>query len=224
MKKVLVLMLILAMASLANATVIDIVVIDVGTSGGRLGQSVGDALEDGDVIEIKFVLNRQGGGAFTSYDGYVLSSLDIDLHTDGASDIAGAHISGAMYGALKHSGWSTWSTTTDATGYTQITGTGDSTLTGISDPLDIIWNIKVTADTSGGGGLHAFVITQNLVGEYAEYFTGWDGGASVYTNDPEDWIDLEAADFGGSAGVYVVPEPITIALLGIGGLFLRRRK
>jgi len=30
--------------------------------------------------------------------------------------------------------------------------------------------------------------------------------------------------YGGALEIHVVPEPITIALLGLGGLFLRRRK
>ena len=39
----------------------------------------------------------------------------------------------------------------------------------------------------------------------------WDGGGSFVT--PDDYITIN-----------VIPEPMTIALLGLGGLFLRRRK
>lgn len=221
MKKILVLMLVLAMATAASATVIDIEVLDVGTSGGRLGQSAGDQLQDGDIIGLKLVLNQNGGGAAASYDGYVLSSLDIDLRTDGASDMYAA--GGAMADLSWHTGWATKSWTVDTTiGFTQISGVGNNTLHGQADPADIVWNILLEADDDGSS-YHAIDITQNLVGQYADYFTTWASGVG-FGNVPADWKNLTAADFGGVAGVYIVPEPMTIALLGLGGLFLRRRK
>ncbi len=38
------------------------------------------------------------------------------------------------------------------------------------------------------------------------------------------WNDPLTMTYGGALEIHVVPEPITIALLGLGGLFLRRRK
>ena len=81
MKKLLALMLVLGMASLANATVIDVVVAGPG-SEGHMGTST-DPLAPSEVIEIKIVLNYNPVGTPPPQDGYLLSSIDLDLHVSG---------------------------------------------------------------------------------------------------------------------------------------------
>jgi len=38
-----------------------------------------------------------------------------------------------------------------------------------------------------------------------------------------DWVNAVEADFGDLI-IYQIPEPMTVALLGLGGLFLLRRR
>jgi hypothetical protein len=86
MKKLLVLMLVLGLASVASATVIDVVPVDVGTSGGRLG-GMDDMLQVGDVIGLKIVLNSNPYPGYSSYDGYLLSSMALKLDVVGPGSL-----------------------------------------------------------------------------------------------------------------------------------------
>ena len=53
MKKLLATCLVLSMATLANAAVLEVVTYDVGQSGGRMGSSELDRLEASDTIGVK---------------------------------------------------------------------------------------------------------------------------------------------------------------------------
>ena len=81
MKKFIVLVMVLAMASMANATVIDVVPDGVGTSGHA--GTAADKLVAGETIKLKLMLNwnpgSYPGGTYASYDGYVLSAMDLML-------------------------------------------------------------------------------------------------------------------------------------------------
>jgi hypothetical protein len=83
MKKLLAFMLVLGMASIASATVIDVVAVDIGMSNGRLGAE-GDLLEAGDVVGLALVLNHNPYPSYPSYDGYLLQGMDVSLQVSGA--------------------------------------------------------------------------------------------------------------------------------------------
>jgi hypothetical protein len=86
MKKILAILLLPGMASLASAAVIDVIAEDVGLSGGRMG-TITDPLEPNDTIGIKIVLRNNpcyyNGAPYPYYDGYVLSIADLGLTISG---------------------------------------------------------------------------------------------------------------------------------------------
>jgi hypothetical protein len=221
MKKFLVLMLVLVMASMANAYVMSVVTDGVG-SQGHAGTAE-DPLVPSETILLKIVLENNpfssGGTPFPDYDGYYLSSMDLDLHITGpgyaAPVITVLPFPPYEQEDLKnHAGLSPFNYTKDdgATGgFTQITGVA---LTPIGPGVqDIVWNIEFHCT---GKGEVLIDLTLNGLSQYAEYEKTTSGGNWV-------WVDMTADDLGGLT-IHQVPEPMTIALLGLGGLFLRRRK
>jgi hypothetical protein len=219
MKKVLALMLVLGMASLANATVIDVVTDGPG-SLGHAGTSE-DPLEVGETIAIKIVLNADPnptwyyGGGYTGYDGYWLSSMDVDLHVSGQATLQEKGTGPAQ--KIKHNaGFGAWTQSNplivgNAIAQLSGVGTGD----GIQATADLVWNLVI--ECTGGGPVTIDLtagITSLEAGQYSEGPMSW--GMS-------EWITIHEADLGDLV-IHQVPEPMTIALLGLGGLFLRRRR
>lgn len=219
MKKVLALLLVLGLASAASATVIDVVALDIGLSEGRLGLSELDPLQESDTIGLAIVLNHNPYPDYPSYDGYLLSSMDLDLHISGP-----ASLDAGTYNKLGDPVWqydpglSPFVVNDNdyhnelGNGLDQIMGVA---LTPIAGPTDLVWDLLLHCD--GDVGSVVIDLTLNGLTQYSEYKTP--GGAPY----PGPWIDAVEGDLGDLV-IYQIPEPITIALLGIGGLFLRRRK
>jgi hypothetical protein len=213
-KKLLVLMLVFGMASLANATVIDVVTVGVG-SLGHAGTSQ-DPLEESETIEIKIILNAdpdptwyQGGG-YPAYDGWWLSSMDIALAVSGSGTLSekGTGLATKMKHNTNFGLWFQSDPLIVGNAISQLSGAalGD----GIQGEADLVWNLVIHCD---GPGDVLVDLTHNIAGDY-----------SVYANSQgAPWITMVEADLGGLT-IYQVPEPATIALLGLGGLFLRRRR
>ena len=228
MKKVLVLMLVLGMATMANATVIDVLVDGTGSISGNTGtNNTTDALVVGDIIPLKLVLNHNpyGGGSSPRYDGYALSSMDLDLYADGGSLVKESVISGPMgdtYYITFDSGFGTTTYTADSTGLSKVSGVAAPPILGdIGKPTIIVTDILLTVSDTDADGEVEINLGLNGTTQYSDY---WDDVAleqymHPWTNEWGNAVETSLGDL-----TLFVPEPMTIALLGLGGLFLRRKK
>jgi len=226
MKKMLVLMLVLGMATLANATVIDVVTVGLG-SLGNAGTST-DPLEIGESIEIQIQLasNPYPGTQYPSYDGYLLSTMDLDLHISGPGtmDVGTTGMQGQPVWQY-NTGLYPFGVVDDSdlsNGLDQVSGVAMPPIapptSGTTGPIPLLWDLIITCEGEGN-----IIIDLTLKGT-TEYSPDSDGtGASPYPNPPGAWTLATEADLGDLI-IHNVPEPATVALLGLGGLFLLRRK
>ncbi len=152
MKKVLVVMLVLGMASLVNASVIAVEPNGVG-SMLNAGTST-DPLEIGEVLNLKIMLQNVPGSGIpgVSYEGYVLSSLDIDLHVTGPGILAekGTALKNQMKHNSQFGAWTEPEPAVVANGIANFGGTGP--VAGIqaypNDAL-LVWNLIITCTGEG---------------------------------------------------------------------------
>jgi hypothetical protein len=236
MKKLLIFMLVLAMTTGASATVIDLVKDGTGDLGGD-GTS-GNPLVIGEKINLKVILNyHQEYPASPTYDGYGLSSIDLrlDAGSAGTFEVPTTKKNDASLG--KHADFATWAVNDESlpdddgqadqldvgSDIDSITGTESGSKPIRADivtpgPADIVWNITFVASTAGTWTID---VSKGPSGQYGEYTVSvLADGSGPY----DSWQWMVDADVGDLTGLVIVPEPTTIALLGLGGLFLSRRR
>jgi hypothetical protein len=238
MKKLLIVALVIGMVSVASAgPVISVVVTDIGSSDGRTGQTANDKLQAGDKVGLDLVLNYNDYGAqYPSYDGYLLFGMDLGLSVSSAGTL------GVDQTFDKDSNWLDNVLTWD--GGFSVTGASTSGANGTEDMIqgNAIASISggaLTPISANGGAVTLLsglwmicdgegdvTVDLSIAGTtlYADYQTP---AGNPYPNNgapyADDWLTATNAELG-DVTILQVPEPVTIALLGLGGLFLRRRK
>ena len=233
MKKFLTLLMVLGMVTTANATIIDVVKDGTG-SAGHAG-TASDRLDIGETILIQLVLNDNDwvssryGEATADYDGYVLSGFDVSMTVGSSGKVmkkggfggaVSGHLNFALFGIVGF----------DDTGDNFIDNiSGASSLTspiaGANGPIPLVWNFKVEALS---GGIINVDLGMNM-GSTGESLNQYGDFPPSLSPDPVpvtfEWKDMAQTDFS-NLDLYVVPEPMTISLLGIGclGMLYRRRR
>lgn len=222
MKKLLVLMLVLGMASLANATVIDVVKAEFGDQGHK-GTSL-DPLVPSEIIEISIVLNHNPYEGFPSFDGYGTDGVGLDLEVSGPGTLSVVQkeimVSPGVYEWVDdlqhHADFAIWRQSDPLVVDNAIAEMSGGVLEGlIKGPATLIWNLLIHCD--GAGYVNIDLTLQDPASRYSVYVN-----SSTMEPYPE-WVPLLESDLG-SLIIHQVPEPATIALLGLGGLFLVRRR
>lgn len=180
MKKILILMLVFGMASVANA---GFVILD-GSGNTATPTAVA------------------GTGSMTLYVQYTASDCmlaDVELDADQSATISDGSI-------------------LLAAGY-------DTDYSGFFDPITTGMQREVVAGYSDGS---TTVPSSSNLFSFGVSWSAVDAGETIavtgadYYSVGTDWYPITATMAG--YDILIVPEPMTIALLGLGGLFLRRRK
>jgi hypothetical protein len=221
MKKFVTLLMVLGMASVANATIIDAVTDGVGSLGhtGRADSK----LDVGETIQIALILNDNDsitnnptyGPDYSYADGYWLSSMDLKITLSGPGTIDQKGITGPKL-LKSHAGFASfgWSEDGGDKDISQLSGVASGDGIGGNDTAILVWNLLVTVTNEGGSEI-GVALSHNIAGDYSNFPVSW--GDSFSKMGDGDLGDLT---------LYCVPEPMTIALLGLGslGMFYRRRR
>ena len=189
MKKLLVLVLVLCVATMANAALIS------STQGSLFRMDITGAsatVNAGDTLTVQI---------FAGSDLAVSSMLDTVLNISKAASV----------GAITQSSAAQWSTY-------------GSSKTAAGAGFNVNVNGTLPADIATGASIYSFTFVTGAAGIVTiDAVSGlWSGSTAVA--GPADGYYESGAIYGlPYAQVNVVPEPITVALLGLGGLFIRRR-
>jgi hypothetical protein len=251
MKKILALLLVLGMASVVNATVIDVVVTHV--NGSAPGTGWDPATDAAANDEIRFVLHLNDNDSmhpsYATYDGYWLKGMDLMLTVTGKGTLAERGTgpkrmkNNALFGA-----WADPTTVGDPmvtdnkiyklSGASQAnseSGIGSHSL--MRGATEIVWTLMVTLDGDFNPASDVVLVDLALNDDPL-------AGSSFYTDQPSagptlfpDYVSNGYGTWDGLDNQFMtnssfgdlelgVPEPMTIALLGLGGLGLisRRRR
>ena len=150
-----------------------------------------------DTVNLKVVLNA----------GYEIDGYKLGLTASSAGTAAGDFftVGTNVVSQIAGGSFESDSVTTSAVDAT------DLNLLGIwAGAADVMWDFGITVTTADG---------ENLTITLASTGTG-----SRYRTTGGDWITYGGGETLDTIDLATTPEPITIALLGLGGLFLRRRK
>jgi hypothetical protein len=211
MKKLLAMCLVLSMATLANAAVLEVVTYDVGLSGPRTGTSYNPLLPS-DIIGVAVVVGYNPYPGYPAYSGYLVSSVDIDLHAVGP-------------GSLSYN--------TDKLGNPVVATDLDSLIVddAVGGDLPRLQGISLAGINGRDGAVIAdllffhcddignVILDITLLGltEYSPYATPT---GQPY---PGGWLAAMESDFGDLV-IHQIPEPMTMILLGLGSVGLLRRR
>ncbi len=211
MKKLLVMALVLGLAAVSSATVVEVQTVGLGDQGHAGTQE--DPLAIGECIEIALVLNQNLYDGYPSYNGYMLSGIGVDLVVEGAGafdyksftkggdPIVNTNLSTFSFAGLQNG--------------VHLEGVSLDGLSAGEGARQVFYNFIVCC--TGEGPMTISLIDTATVGDDYAPYTSLSGGPFP------DWQPLLQEDLG-SLTLYNVPEPMTVGLLGLGGLFLRRRK
>lgn len=209
MKKLLAMLLVMVLGAAANGAVLEVVAYDVGQSEGRTG-TADNWLLVSDVLGVKIVVGHNPYAGYPSYDGYLVSSVDLDLHVVGP---------GSLSVETSKTGDPLVQTDLDSL-IVDMPVNGDvPRMQGISlagvGPGSIIVDGLLYHHEAAGPAL----LDLTLLGltEYSPYQT------AIGNPYPGGWLAATEDDLGDRT-IYEVPEPLTMVLLGIGGVGLWRRR
>jgi hypothetical protein len=230
MKKVLALLLVFGMASVASADVI-YVAMDSAGSNGHAGTAE-SPFDVGETVGISLILGHNPYPQYPSYDGYFLVSMDLSLVVNGPGKLFAPEIkdkNGNVIGydigvnaGLDVPGGDPMIVDggVDRMIYGSLAGISGANDTGGDARVALIWNL--TFECTGPGSATIDLVPSPVGSNGGEFFNFTDlSNAKEYLPTGGGIIDDSLL---GDLTIHQVPEPMTLALLGLGSLGLLRRR